>query len=245
MMEANLTLLEVAFFSIAILYSMTGHGGGSGYIAIMALIGMAPQEIKPLALGMNIIVSSVATIQFYRAGHFKQALFLPFILGSVPLAMLGGYLQLPTHWFNLLMGMALIFAALRIAVKRPAELPAMTPNFGMAILAGAAIGLLSGLIGVGGGIFLTPLLLLLGWANPRQAAAVSAPFILLNSLSGLVGFSVHTTQALHPGMIWLALSVLLGGLLGSHLGSRTLPMKMISRVLSAVLLIGGFKLLYV
>lgn len=244
-MEANLTLLEAAFFAIALLYSMTGHGGGSGYIAIMALLGMAPQEIKPLALGMNIIVSSVATVHFYRAGHFKQALFLPFILGSVPLAMLGGYLQLPTRWFNLLMGLALIFAALRIAVKRPAEPPAVSPNFGMAIVAGAAIGLLSGLIGVGGGIFLTPLVLLLGWANPRQAAAVSAPFILLNSLSGLAGFSAHTTQSLPTGLIWLSLAVLLGGLLGSHLGSRSLPMKAISRVLSVVLLIGGFKLLYV
>lgn len=245
MMEANLTLLEAAFFLIALLYSMTGHGGGSGYIAIMALLGMAPQEIKPLALGMNIIVSAVATVHFYRAGHFKQALFLPFVLGSVPLAMLGGYLQLPTRWFNLLMGLALIFAALRIAVKRPADLPAVSPNFGMAILAGAVIGLLSGLIGVGGGIFLTPLVLLLGWANPRQAAAVSAPFILLNSLSGLAGFSAQATQTLPPGLIWLSLAVLLGGLLGSHLGSRSLPMKAISRVLSVVLLIGGFKLLYV
>lgn len=245
-MEANLTLLELTFFLIALLYSMTGHGGGSGYIAIMALLGMAPQEIKPMALGMNIIVSSVATIQFYRAGHFKQSLFLPFISGSVPLAMLGGYLQLPTRWFNLLMGLALIFAALRIAVRRPANwLPAITPNFGMAMFAGAAIGLFSGLIGVGGGIFLTPLLLLLGWANPKQAAAVSAPFILLNSLSGLAGFSAHTAQVLPSGLIWLALPVLLGGLLGSHLGSRSLPMKAIARVLSTVLLIGGFKLLYV
>ncbi|MBI5658565.1 MAG: sulfite exporter TauE/SafE family protein [Nitrosomonadales bacterium] len=244
-MEANLLLLEAAFFAIALLYSMTGHGGGSGYIAIMALLGMAPQEIKPLALGMNIIVATVATIQFYRAGHFRRALFLPFILGSVPLAMLGGYLQLPTRWFNLLMGLALIFAALRIAVRRSADLPAAAPNFNVAILAGAAIGLLSGLVGVGGGIFLTPLILLLGWANPKQAAAVSAPFILLNSLSGLAGFSMHAAQAVPPGIIWLAVAVLAGGLLGAHLGSRSLPMKAVSRVLSVVLLIGGFKLLYV
>ena len=245
MIEANLTLLAAAFFAIAVLYSTTGHGGGSGYIAIMALLGMAPQEIRPLALAMNIVVSSVATIQFYRAGHFKQALFLPFILGSLPLAMLGGYLQLPTRWFNLLTGLALIFAAMRIAVRRPVELPALSPNLGIAILSGAAIGLLSGLIGVGGGIFLTPLLLLMGWANPRQAAAVSAPFILLNSLSGLAGLSAYAAQTLPAGIIWLALSVFLGGLLGSHLGSRFLPMKTIARVISAVLLIGGFKLLYV
>lgn len=244
-MEANLYLLEAAFFAIALLYSMTGHGGGSGYIAIMALLGMAPQEIKPLALWMNVIVATVATVQFYRAGYFRQSLFLPFILGSVPLAMLGGYLQLPTRWFNLLMGLALIFAALRIAVRQPAGMSPAAPNFGLAIMAGAAIGLLSGLVGVGGGIFLTPLILLFGWGNPKEAAAVSAPFILLNSLSGLAGFSMHAAQAVPPGMVWLAAAALAGGLLGSHFGSRSMPMKAVSRALSVVLLIGGFKLLYV
>ncbi len=113
MLEANLITLGIAFFGIATLYSITGHAGASGYIAVMALLGMAPAEIKPLALMLNIVASSVASIQFYRARHFDKKLFLPFIISSMPCALIGGYVQLPTHWFNVLMGMALIFAAWR------------------------------------------------------------------------------------------------------------------------------------
>ena len=245
MWESNLIMLEIAFLLIATLYSITGHGGASGYIAVMALLGMAPQEMKPIALSLNIIVSAIATGQFYGAGHFRRPLLTPFILGSMPLAFIGGGLQLSTQWFNYLMGAALIFAALRIFSKRAQTLRVNVPPFSVACGIGAAIGLLSGLIGVGGGIFLTPLLLLLGWANPKQAAAVSAPFILLNSIAGLVGFSVQATYHLPTYILWLALPVLVGGLLGSYLGSRSLPMRGISRVLSAVLLIAGVKLLYV
>lgn len=243
-MESQFYLLEAAFFTIAAIYSMTGHGGASGYIAVMVLLGMAPSEIKPLALSLNLIVSAVASLQFYRAGHFRRELFLPFIVASVPFAMLGGYLQLPSHWFNLLLGLALIFSALRIAIKPSAENPKQ-PALPIALLAGAAIGMMSGLIGIGGGIFLTPLLLLMGWANPKQAAAVSAPFILFNSLSGLAGFIAHNGQTLPANFVWFALTVLLGGLLGARIGSRTLPMRAIAQVLSAVLLVGGIKLLYV
>lgn len=245
MLESNLIVLGVAFLLIATLYSITGHGGASGYIAVMALLGMAPQEIKPIALSLNIVVSLVATIQFYRAGHFRRALFLPFIFGSLPMAMLGGYWQLPVPWFNVLMGLALIFAALRIFSNTTHSYRASAPAFSAACVIGAVIGLLSGLIGVGGGIFLTPLLLLLGWANPKQAAAVSAPFILLNSIAGLAGFSVHASYHFPSYILWLALPVLVGGLLGSYLGSRSLPMRGITGVLSAVLLIAGVKLLYV
>lgn len=244
-MESNLIMLEVAFLVIATLYSITGHGGASGYIAVMALLGMAPQEIKPIALSLNIVVSLVATIQFFSAGHFRRALFLPFIFGSLPMAMLGGYWQLPVPWFNVLMGLALIFAALRIFSNMTHSFRASAPVFSVAFATGAAIGLLSGLIGVGGGIFLTPLLLLLGWANPKQAAAISAPFILLNSIAGLIGFNMQTAYNFPPHILWLALPVLLGGLFGSYLGSRSLPMRGISGVLSAVLLIAGVKLLYV
>jgi len=244
-MEATLFILIATFFMIAMLYSVTGHGGASAYIGVMVLLGMAPQEIKPIALSLNVIVSFVATLHFYSAGHFRRTLFLPFILSSVPLALLGGYIQLPTQWFNWLMGFALIFSALRIGIKPVHGAVEHAPNLAFALIAGAAIGLISGLIGVGGGIFLTPLLLLLGWANARHAAAVSAPFILLNSIAGLIGFSAKATHAFPEIIIWLALPVLIGGFLGSRLGSRSLAMSSIARVLSVVLLLAGVKLLYV
>lgn len=245
MLGSDPIVLEAAFFVIATLYSVTGHGGASGYIAVMVLLGMAPQEIKPLALSLNVIVSSMAAIQFYRAGHFRGNLFWPFVAGSVPLAMAGGYLQLPTHWFNLLLGIVLIFSALRIAIKPTPDSDLRQPSLLVALLAGSFIGFISGLIGIGGGVLLTPLLLLMGWANPRQAAAVSAPFILLNSLSGLAGLGAKAALIIPADMIVFSLCVFFGGLLGSYLGSRTLPMKAISRVLSVILLIAGFKLFYV
>ena len=243
MPEATLMNLEVACLVIATLYSITGHAGASGYIAVMALLGMAPQEIKPLALTLNVVVSLVATVQFYLAGHFDRKLFFPFVLGSMPFALLGGYVQLPGQWFKWLMGAALIVAALRVVVKQPQA--TCYPGFVIALGLGAAIGLISGLIGVGGGIFLTPLLLLMGWANAKQAAAVSAPFILLNSLAALAGLNAYAAQGLPDNIFYLGLAVLAGGLLGSFLGSRTFPQQTITRVLSAVLLIAGVKLLYV
>lgn len=244
-MESSLIILVAAFFIIAALYSVTGHGGASAYIGVMVLLGMAPQEIKPIALSLNVIVSLIATLYFYGAGHFRRALFLPFILSSVPLALLGGYLQIPTQWFNWLMGFALIFSALRIGMKSTVTPTGHTPDFAIALGAGAVIGLISGLIGVGGGIFLTPLVILMRWANARQAAAVSAPFILLNSIAGLIGFAAHANAVFPEIIMWLALPVLAGGFLGSYLGSRSLATSSIARVLSVVLILAGAKLLYV
>ena len=241
MSDTTLILLEAALLAISMLYSVTGHGGASGYIAVMALLGMAPQEIKPMALGLNIIVSLIATIQFYRAGHFNKSLFLPFALASVPMALIGGYMQLPTASFKILLGMALLFAALRLYPRTTFTQTKIIKHWALPAVLGMAIGFISGLIGIGGGIFLTPLLLLMQWANPRQAAAVSAPFVLVNSLAGLTGYLGH--QAVLPDHFALsALVVMLGGLTGSYLGSRTFQMKTITRVLSAVILLAGLKL---
>lgn len=244
MLEIHLLTLEITFLLIATLYSITGHAGASGYIAVMALLGFAPSEIKPLALMLNLVVSAVASVQFYRAGHFDKKLFLPFVLSAMPCAFIGGYVQLPVQAFKVLLGLALLFAAGRIFLPQP--IPAVRlPSLKIALPLGGLMGLLSGLIGVGGGIFFTPLLLLKGWANAKQAAAVSAPFILLNSLAALLGLGLHGSLSVTSSTLCLALFVLLGGLLGASLGSRRLPSLTISRVLSVVLLIAGGKLLYV
>ena len=241
MPDTTLIILEAAFLLVSLLYSVTGHGGASGYIAVMALLGLMPQEIKPMALGLNIIVSLIASVQFYRAGHFNKALFLPFALSSIPLAFIGGYIQLPTASFKILLGIALLFAAIRLYPRAPSRQARQLPHWAIAAACGMAIGFTSGLIGIGGGIFLTPLLLFLHWATPRQAAAVSAPFVLLNSLAGLSGYLSH--QAILPEHFMLsALVVMLGGLVGSYLGSRKLDNTTITRVLSAVILLAGLKL---
>ena len=245
MVEADLILLGLSFFMVATLYSITGHGGASGYIAVMVLLGLSPQEIKPLALGLNVVVASIATILFYRAGHFKGETFWPFVAGSIPLAMLGGYLDLPIHWFNLAMGGVLLLSAFRLAIRDNGEEGLRRPALGVAVISGGCIGLVSGLIGIGGGVLLTPLLLISGWANAKQAAAVSAPFILLNSISGLIGIGMHSSQSIPEHLVLASAFVLVGGVLGSFLGSRTLPMRMIPKVLSAVLVIAGLKLFYV
>ena len=241
MPDATLLLLHAGFLLVSVLYSVTGHGGASSYIAIMVLLGMAPQEIRPMALGLNVIVSLIASVQFYRAGYFNKSLFLPFALSSVPMAYLGGTLQIADASFKLLLGIALLVAAFRL-VPRERNRPVVAQgHIAIPILAGLCIGFVSGLIGIGGGIFLTPLLILMGWATPKQAAAVSAPFILVNSVAALAG--TFSQQADLPGYFALsALTVTLGGLAGSYLGSRKLPNTAIARVLSGILVLAGLKL---
>ncbi|MBL8299163.1 MAG: sulfite exporter TauE/SafE family protein [Rhodanobacteraceae bacterium] len=242
-MQPDLVFLITGVFFIAVLYSSVGHAGASGYIAVMSLLSMAPSVIKPTALALNILVASVATVQFAGAGHFNWRLFWPFALPAVPAAFLGGYLSLPTSSFKLLLGGVLVFSALHFLFTARSDRPVEPPPLALALLAGGLIGLLSGLTGTGGGIFLTPLLLVMGWALPKAAAGVSALFILVNSSAGLLG-NVASTQQL-PASLWLLLPVAAGGgLLGSYMGSRRIPGQMIKRLLSAVLLIAGGKLIF-
>lgn len=238
-----LALLTLGVFVIAVLYSAVGHAGASGYIAVMSLLSLAPETVKPTALALNILVASIATWQFARAGHLSWSLFWPFAVLAVPCAYVGGYLALPRDLFQWLLGAVLLYSALRFA-SAPATEPPITrsPPLPAALASGAAIGLLSGLTGTGGGIFLTPLLLWRGWAGAKRAAAVSALFILLNSSAGLLG-AVASTRHL-PGEIPLLLAAAaVGGLIGSHLGSRRLAPHAIRRLLAAVLLIAGAKLM--
>jgi uncharacterized membrane protein YfcA len=238
----TLWILTAAVFTVAILYSSVGHAGASGYIAVMSLLSVAPAEVKPIALALNILVASIGTFQFWRAGHFSWPLFWPFALLSVPFAFIGGYLDLPTQIFKILVGIVLLLSAFQFLVRPPAESEPRQPPRLVAMSAGSLLGLLSGLTGTGGGIFLTPLLIFMHWGRTKTAAAVSAPFILLNSASGLAG-NFSATKSF-PAFAWaLVIAVIVGGSIGSWFGSRHLPHLVIKRLLAIVLTIAGFKLI--
>ncbi len=235
-------LLATGIFAIAVLYSAVGYAGATGYIAVMSLLSMAPEVIKPTALTLSILVASIATWQFVRAGHFSWRLFWPFALLSVPFAFLGGYVTLSNYGFNIIVGLVLLYSAVRLVIHAEGEKPTIEPPLAPALTWGAVIGLLSGLTGTGGGIFLTPLLLFMGWARSKPAAAVSALFILVNSIAGLLG-NLSSAKALPSFILPLLVVVGVGGFIGSHLGSRKFESPWIKRLLAAVLLIAGTKLI--
>ncbi len=238
-----ITLLTLAVLVIAFLYSSVGHAGASGYIAVMSLFSLAPAEIKPTALALNILVASITSWQFWRAGHFSWRLFWPFALLAVPCAFIGGYLNLPTHLFKVLVGIVLLSSAARFFVSPPAEHEPQEPRRPVAFGVGASLGLLAGFTGTGGGIFLTPLVIFMRWARTKTASAISALFILVNSISGLLG-NLSATKSF-PGFAWpLAVAVVCGGIVGSFLGSRRLPHTAIKRLLAVVLTIAGYKLIF-
>ena len=201
--------------------------------------------MKPTALVLNLLVATTGTIQFARARHFKWNLFWPFALTSVPMAYLGSKLPLPESYYKLLLGLVLLFTAVRFAWpgKNRDDLPTKPPHFAVALGVGAAIGLLSGLTSTGGGIFLTPLMLLFRWAPTKQAAATSVVFILVNSTSQLIEKFLNSPPQLPPMLPIWAVAVLGGGLLGSTLGSRFWPGTVLRKLLAAVLLIASLKLL--
>jgi len=234
--------LAAGVLVVAVLYSSVGHAGASGYIAVMTLLGLAPSFIKPAALALNVLVAAIAFTQFARAGHFRWPLFWPFALLAAPMAYLGGWLQLPAHLFQWLIGGVLLYSAAYLFFKpRVAEHP-QPPRAWLAVGIGALLGLLSGLTGTGGGIFLTPLLLLAGWAAPKHAAAVSALFIFVNSAAGLAGHLSGARQM--PATVApLLIAAAVGGLIGSTLGARRFEPTLIRRLLAIVLVIAGMKLL--
>ncbi|PYJ05532.1 MAG: hypothetical protein DME25_08275 [Verrucomicrobia bacterium] len=240
----EMLLLTVLIFLAALLYSSVGHGGASGYLAAMALFNRTPDEMKPTALVLNLFVASVGTFRYARAGCFSWNIFWPFAVLSVPFAFLGGHWKLPIHAYKIILGLVLLFAAWRLAARPSAPAPTeQRPIFlPLALGLGAAIGLLSGLTGVGGGIFLSPLLLLAGWADVRKTAGVSAAFILVNSVAGLLGHW-QSVQALPHQILWWAPAAFIGGLVGAELGSRRLTPLTMRRMLAAVLVVAGFKML--
>jgi uncharacterized membrane protein YfcA len=242
--HSHLILLFGAIVIIAFLYSSVGHAGASGYIAVMALFGLSTNVIRPTALILNILVASIGAFQFWRAGHFSWKLFWPFALLAIPAAYLGGYLQLPAAILKTLIGVVLLLSAARLFFRRGDPPDIAAPSQPVALGVGAGIGFLSGLTGTGGGIFLTPLLLFCHWARTKQASAVSALFILVNSIAGLTGF-ITANQAVPSLAAVLAAAALAGGMVGSYLGSRRFPVRTIAILLATVLVIAGCKLLFI
>lgn len=239
----SLLLLTTGVFVIALLYSSVGHAGASGYIAVMTLLGLAPAEIKPIALALNILVASIASWQFWRAGYFSWKLLWPFALLSVPFAFLGGNLNLPTQVFKVIVGIVLLISAAQFLLRPPSEGESHAPARPLAMGVGAGLGLLSGLTGTGGGIFLTPLLIFMRWAKTKSASATSAVFILLNSVSGLLG-NFSATRTFPEFGLSLLVAAGIGGAIGSYFGSRKLQPLAIKRLLAAVLAIAGLKLVF-
>jgi len=243
----EVVLLTAFIFMAAILYSSVGHGGASGYLAAMALLGVAPDVMKPTALALNILVASTATVQYYRAGYFYWSAFWPFVLGSIPLAFIGGAITLPGYLYKPAVGLVLLYAAYRLlkstvnSLEEPADKGVNIPTT-PAVASGGGIGLLAGLTGTGGGIFLSPLLLFTGWAGTRPTSGAAAAFILANSVAGLAGnfASVQNLPSAIP--YWMAAAVA-GAFVGTQLGTRRLANKGILRALAAVLVIAGLKLI--
>jgi len=237
--------IAILFFVGAALYASVGHGGASSYLAVMGLFSLAPDVMKPTALALNILVASVATFKFYRAGLFSWRLFWPFAVASIPAAFVGGAVMLPTRWYKIVVGVVLLYAAVWMfrSALRPISKETHSPPLWAAVLAGLAIGFLSGLTGVGGGIFLSPLLLSMGWAETRATSGVAAPFILVNSIAGLLGHIASVSQ-LPPNIpVWGA-AALIGGWIGASYGSKRAPVPVLRQLLSLVLVVAGVKLIF-
>lgn len=244
-MSIELTIIfYVLMFVLAFLYASVGHGGASGYLALMAIFSMAPDVMKPTALILNLFVSLTAFIQFYRGGHFQWKIFFPLALASIPFAFLGGMITIDPAIYKKILGILLLVAVVRFLFYPNKEVVATEQSrLGPSLLMGAGIGFLSGLIGIGGGIILSPILLMLRWTDQKQTAAISAMFIFVNSLAGLGGQmqkGIHFTQ----DMLWYVVVAFAGGLLGAYFGALRFNQQVLKTVLAFVLLIASYKLIW-
>lgn len=242
-------LLALLFLGVATLYSSVGHAGASGYIASMALLGFAPEQMRPTALALNLLVGGIGLFRFWRGGHVRWRNVLPFVLASAPAAFFAAQVQLPKHTYSVLLGLILLVAAIGVfrhaarAEGEDARAVGRKVPWLPGLLVGAAIGVLSGLTGTGGAIFLTPLLLFAHWMPTREASGTSVAFVWINSLTGLAGL-MHASATLPTALpAWLGV-VAVGALLGTQLGLQWLPVRGLRRALGVVLLIAAGKLLF-
>ena len=241
-------LLAALFFAVAVLYSSVGHAGASGYIASMALLGFAPEQVRPTALALNLLVGGIGLFRWWRGGHVRWRNVLPFVLASAPAAFLSAQITLPKESYSLLLGIVLLVAAIGVfrhasraeaedEVARGRDVPWLA-----GLLIGAAIGVLSGLTGTGGAIFLTPLLLFARWMPTREASGTSVAFVWINSLTGLAGL-LQSGQSLPVMLAWWLGVVAVGALVGTQFGLKWLPVRGLRLALGVVLLIASGKLL--
>lgn len=240
----NIYLFYFLLFIVAMLYSSVGHGGASGYLALMALYAFSPEVMKPTALILNLFVSLTSFIQFYRGEHFKWRIFLPLALASIPMAFIGGLITMEASIYKKILGTLLFIPVIRFLFF--ANIPdeeLKKSNLIVSILIGSLIGFLSGLIGIGGGIILSPIILLLRWTNQKQTAAISALFIFVNSLSGLAG-QITKGITFSPDMLSYVVIAFAGGLCGAYLGALKFNQNILKNTLALVLMMAGWKLIF-
>ncbi len=235
-MEATLFLLALAIAAAAALYSSVGHGGASAYIALMALAGLAPEEVRPAALVLNILVAGLGAVRYLRAGRFDWQVFWPLAVTAIPAAFIAGAVDIPETIYRPLLAIALCTTALRYLIWPQLDTikPSKPPAKALALPAGAALGGLAGLTGIGGGVYLSPLLVFAGWADPPRATGIAALFIVVNSVAGLAGRA--SSLAVLPSFLpWLALAAVAGAAIGTTLSLKGMSKRMILRALGAVL----------
>lgn len=246
MSPESVLLLALAFFAAAVLYASVGHAGASAYLAAMALLGVAPETMRPTALALNVFVATIVVARFAHAGYLPWRQLVPLVAGSVPMAFVGGTIQLPGEVYRPAVAAVLLVGAWRLAAARPDE-PGDGARggipLGWGLVSGAAIGLVAGLTGTGGGIFLTPLLVLTRWTRTREAAGLSGAFILANSVSGLVGVATGGIALPTALPLWIGV-VAAGGVIGSWLGAERFSVLSLRRVLAAVLVVAAAKLVF-
>ena len=237
-------IFYLLLFSVAFLYASVGHGGASGYLALMALFSFTPAVMKPTALLLNLFVSAISFFQFYRGKHFLWKIFLPFAIASIPLAYLGGTIHIDAGLYKKLLAVLLLVPITRFIFFPNIPVSNLKPaNIFLSLLAGGIIGFLSGLIGFGGGIILSPVLLLLKWTDQKQTAAISALFIFVNSLSGLAG-QMNAGITFTGGMYLYVVLAVAGGICGAYLGALKFNQSILKNILAIVLLLAAVKLFF-